>query len=121
MSDSTDRARVSASRFVPGPEASHVVAAVAALMVDDREAAKIALRAAIEITSWDVVEHRIEVVGRALLVDADLEPSRGPHPDEIPVDAAAPSDDQRWAAAWSGLGMLADLVERAGYPPEVLA
>lgn len=108
------------TRFAPGPEVPYLVAAVAALLVEDTSAATGALNDAVTASSWAAVEHRVEVVGRALVVDAELEPSRGPHPDGVHLGDER-TDEERWSATWTGLQVIASLVKRAGYPPEVLA
>ena len=101
------------------PERAHLVTAIGAILVDDPLGAAVALQAALDASSWDSVGHRIEVAIRALTIDADLEPWRGPRSES---DFAATDDvDERWASLWSDTHSVANLVARAGYPPEVLA
>lgn len=101
------------------PERAHLVTAIGAILVDDPLGAAVALQAAIDASSWEAVDHRIAVAVRALTVDADLEPWLGPQPDA----ATGELDDveEAWADLWTRLHAVADLVDRAGYPPEVLA
>lgn len=129
-----------AGALVNGPESRYVVTALEALLDGDGGAARDALERGAEITGWAAVTHRLDVAGRALVVDdpdgpvapvADTEPAvvaavfdawaRG---DGLPVsidlttgELGHGSDADR---AWMGLGVLASLVERSGFPPQVV-
>lgn len=129
-----------AGALVNGPESRHVVAALEALLDGDRDAARHALDHGAEISSWAAVTHRLDVAGRALAAD---DPAPPPPPvGEVGAEAAATVFDA-WVRgeglpvsidltsdhadpgssadrAWAGLGVLAALVDRSGFPPQVV-
>lgn len=125
-----------------GPESGFVVEAVDALLRGDTTAARVALINGAREVGWPAVAHRIDVAGRALAIDAGL--SAGT--DDVVV--LVPDDDTDWPAGdpvdaaivlsrwssggttgtdlpltqlWSALGAVVWLVDRAGYPAEVVA
>jgi hypothetical protein len=138
-----------------GPESPFVVDAVGSILDGAGEEGRARIAAGAEATSWAAVLHRLDVAGRALAIDAALQPSDTgtwtehvaalagrahvhPLPAGIPdvlgawsrgegvpvsVDLAAesidtsPEDSRAWAAAL----VLAWLVERSGFPPQVVA
>lgn len=124
-----------------GPETPYVVAAIDALLRADVVGARLALIDGAEVTSWQALAHRLDVAGHALAVDAGLDVSgsddvvllpgldtsswaehhddsavaliarwtRGDHAGGIPLDHV-----------WPSLSLVAWLVDRAGYPAEVI-
>ncbi len=142
------------SPLVSGPETPFVVDAVDGLLRGDRVAARVALLEGAEVAGWSAIAHRLDVVGRALAVDAGLWDPSDPAGDGsaqrgdivvLPgldtssvfaddVDApefAAAEVIHLWTTGdgsalpldriWPSLTVVAWLVERAGYPPEVVA
>ncbi len=131
-----------------GPESSHVVAAVEAALRGDADGATRALADGAATTSWSAVLHRLDVAGRALAADDD--PGRQPGSAAAPLCElldADPDGAEGVRAAWRsgggvdvavdlesgrvdlrdeaerariGLAALADLVERSGFPAEVV-
>ena len=132
----------SADSLSNGPESRFVVEAVDALLTGDVTRARAALIEAAGVASWEAVAHRLDVVGRALALDAGL--SSGDGDDEIVLlpdldtsswvagnatDAAVLLS--RWSSAeagdelsndlvWPSLAVVAWLVDRAGYPAQVV-
>lgn len=102
---------------VSAPARVHLVAAVGAVLDDDPLGAAIALQDAVDASSWEVVEGRVDVALRALRLDAELEPWRGPLDDVDHVRVGS----SRWSSLWRGVHVVAALARRAGYPPEVVA
>ena len=137
------------SPLVSGPETPYVVDAVDGLLRGDRLAARLALLAGAEVAGWSAIAHRLDVAGRALAVDAGLwdppdttgggSAQRG----DIVVlpgldtstgfadEAATAEVIDRWTSGaesslpldriWPSLAVVAWLVDRAGYPPQVVA
>lgn len=101
------------------PERAHLVTAIGAIYDDDPLGAAVALQTAIDVSSREIVGRRIEIAVRALTLDADLEVERG-QPGDM-GSAELDGLDPHWAALWRSLYAVADLADRAGYPPEVLA
>lgn len=129
--------------MVNGPESHHVVDAVDALLRGDAEGARSALSSAGAHVGWPAVSHRLEVVGRALTIDAGFDGDATPAEiDLVPsvlrstivdggVDVSAVID--RWRSGgdapdtastvddvWPSLAVVAWLVDAAGYPAEVV-
>ena len=124
-----------------GPESCHVVDAIDALLREDVTAARAALIAGAEECGWPAVAHRLDVAGRALALDAGM---RSGGDDTIvvlpdldttgwlrPAAQDAPTILDRWASSdlegelpadlvWSSLALVAWLVDRAGYPAQVI-
>lgn len=138
-----------------GPESRFVVDALDAVLDGDGPAAHAGLAEGASVTSWADVLHRLDVAGRALALDADLDPDDAsswvahvaalagtagvdPLPDgtadvlaawcrgrgvPVAIDLTTgqvdhgPEPDRAWAAAL----VLAWLVERSGFPPQVVA
>lgn len=96
-----------------------IVQAVEALLADDADEARRTLEAAIEVSSPAAVNHRLSVVGRALLADAALDSDRGPVPDPTPIEHVE-DEAAHFATTWAALEAVAMLVNRGGYPAEVL-
>ncbi len=125
-----------------------MVEAVDALLRSDVVAARLALIEGAEATSWSAIAHRLDVAGHALAVDAGLRvPADAADPaaqDEIVLlpglDTSSWAADQsdvaaaliaRWTAdeeradlpleqVWSTLVLVSWMVERAGFPAEVV-
>jgi hypothetical protein len=95
-----------------------IVQAVDALLAERADDARRWLHSAIDASSLRDVNHRLNVVGRNLLADADLDPERGPAPEAAAIDAL--DDADQFAAAWSALETVAMLVARADFPAEVV-
>lgn len=132
----------SSSRLLNGPESSYVVAAIDALLRHDRVGARVALLDGAEVAGWEAIAHRLDVAGRALAVDAGLRSEDDT--DEIvllpDLDTSSwvAGDDReagavltRWSSpgsgdplpaelVWSSLAVVAWLVDRAGYPAQVV-
>lgn len=145
----------SGGALTSGPESRFVVDALDSVLDGDGAAARAELVTGAEATSWADVLHRLDVAGRALALDADLESSDAPvwaehvaavagaaGVDRLPAGTAEilaawcrgagvpvavdlttgqvdaePEADRAWAAAL----VLAWLVERSGFPPQVVA
>ena len=125
-----------------GPESGFVVDAVDALLRHDAAAARMALISGAEATGWEAIAHRLDVAGRALAVDAGLRD--GPESDHVvllpDLDTSAWSEVHhdagdilsQWTSGepapteppvdrvWPSLLLVAWLVDRAGYPAEVV-
>ena len=123
-----------------GPESRVVVGALDAILGDDADAAQATLLAGAEEVGWEAIAHRIDVAGRALAVDAGITPAT--IPDEIDLTPAlrasfltstadgipdvlarwwgAPDAPSEFGTVWPSLVMLAWLVDRAGFPAEVV-
>ncbi len=124
-----------------GPETPYVVAAVDALLRSDIVGARLALIDGADATSWEAVAHRLDVAGHALAVDAGF---HAPDSDDVVLlpgldtsswahrGAGAAELIARWAhgqraeglpldCVWPSVTLVAWLVERAGYPAEVVA
>lgn len=99
-----------------------LVDAVAALLADDIDTARHALDRAVAHSSWWTVINRLGVVGRALATDAELFNEAGvPDLDAgPPVELVEGGEKVLTATAWTGLEVVARLVESGGYPPEVV-
>lgn len=131
----------SADSLTNGPESPFVVDAVDAVLTGDATRARAALIEAAEVASWEAVAHRLDVVGRALALDAGLSDDTGDDIVLLPdldtsswvggdaTDAAALL--RRWSSAeagddlstdlvWPSLAIVAWLVDRAGYPAQVV-
>lgn len=132
-----------------GPETPFVVEAVDALLRSDVVAARLALIEGAEATSWSAIAHRLDVAGHALAVDAGLRVPDA-HDDDrsgddeillLPgLDTSSWAADQgntaaeliaRWTTddepaelpleqVWSTLVLVTWMVERAGFPAEVV-
>ena len=125
-----------------GPESSYVIDAVDAMLRRDVVAARLALIAGAEATGWEAIAHRLEVAGRALAVDAGLRDGHDADHIVLLPDLDTSSWSQvrhdaadvlsRWIAdepdadeaavdrVWSALALVTWLVDRAGYPPQVV-
>ena len=125
-----------------GPESAFVVEAVDAMLRRDLAAARKALVDGAEVTGWEAIAHRLDVAGHALAIDAGLQDDHGnDHIVLLPdLDTSAWStgrDDAielltRWTSddfrsddvavdrVWASLAVLTWLVDRAGYPAEVV-
>ena len=125
-----------------GPESGFVIDAVDAMLRHDLAAARMALVSGAEATGWEAIAHRLDVAGRALAVDAGLRD--GPESDHIvllpDLDTSAWSEVRheagdilgQWTSGepapaepavdrvWPSLVLVAWLVDRAGYPPQVV-
>ncbi len=130
-----------AGALVNGPESRFVVAALEALLGGEADVARRALDDGAEATSWAAVAHRLDVAGRALTAD---DPDAGDHvaadaddpqtvvgvfdawlrggglPATIDLTRSQVGIDSERERAWVGLGVLASLVERSGFPPQVV-
>ena len=123
------------------PESGFVVDAVDALLRRDTTGARLALLDAAAAVGWPAVAHRLDVAGRALAIDAGLSAGTDDVIVLLPDDASQwPAGDpadaavvlSRWSSGstagtalpldqlWSALGAVTWLVERAGYPAEVV-
>ncbi len=138
-----------------GPESRYVVDALSSVRDGHAPDGRNELVAGAHATSWAAVLHRLDVAGRALVLDAGLTPADVPagavqvaalattsgvaslpvgtdavlaawsRGDGVPVDIdlttgevdVEPGADRAWSAAL----VLAWLVERSGYPPQVIA
>lgn len=138
-----------------GPESRFVVDALSSVLDGQGPAGRDELVAGAGATSWAAVLHRLDVAGRALVLDAGLTAADVPAAAVrvaalaatsgvdvlpsgtdavlaawsqgvgVPVDIdlttgqvdAAPEADRAWSAAL----VLAWLIERSGYPPQVIA
>lgn len=144
----SDLSDSSSSPLENGPETPFVVEAVDALLRSDVVAARLALIEGAEATSWSAIAHRLDVAGHALAVDAGLRvPGASGDPagqDEIlllpGLDTSSWAGDQgnvaaeliaRWTTddvrpdlplerVWSTLVLVSWMVERAGFPAEVV-
>jgi hypothetical protein len=125
-----------------GPESRYVVRAIDAILQDDVVAARIALIDAADEAGWPAVAHRLDVVGHALLADAGMTlETIPPEIDLVPEVIAATVESSgagahellaRWChgtdevddlpldEVWPSLALVAWLVDRAGYPAEVV-
>ena len=132
----------SAGSLTNGPESPFVVDAVDAVLTGDANRARAALIEAAEVASWEAVAHRLDVVGRALALDAGLSSDDAgdeivllPDLDTSSWIAGNASDAavllSRWSSAeardelstdlvWPSLAVVAWLVDRAGYPAQVV-
>lgn len=125
-----------------GAGSEFVVDAVDALLRRDVTGARVALLEGAGAVGWVAMAHRIDVAGRALALDAGLSAS------DHDVVVLLPDDETQWLAGdpvevaailsrwssgrtagsdlptiqlWPALGAVVWLVERAGYPAEVVA
>lgn len=124
-----------------GPETPYVVAAIDALLRADVVGARLALIDGAEATSWEAVAHRLDVAGHALAIDAGLEIPRSDDVVLLPgLDTSSWAEHHddgavallaRWTDGvgsggipldhlWPSLSLVAWLVDRAGYPAEVV-
>lgn len=128
-----------------GPESRHVVEAVDFLLGGDVARARAALIDGAEHVGWDAVAHRIDVAGRALAFDACTDFGDEGGAFRLVAEVNAWSDDatvdlvdvpqilDRWCEppgpdaqstpshqVWTALALLSWLVERAGYPAQVV-
>lgn len=125
-----------------GPESAYVVTSIDAILHGDLIVARMALIEAAEHVGWPAVAHRLDVVGRALTADAGM--TEDTVPDEIDLEpelvasTIAASERgvhellARWChgieesgdlpvdEVWPSLALVAWLVDRAGYPAEVV-
>ncbi len=133
--------------LVNGPESGHVVDAVGALLDGRTWEAREALRTGAESSSWAAVLHRLDVAGRALVSDAAADEGADEVVAALAAtEGTTPADRDllvRWRdgdgiaasidllndeveltddhdRAWHALGLLAWLVDRAGFPAEVV-
>ncbi len=135
------------SPSVSGPETPFVVGAVAHLLDGDLVRARMALLRGADAVGWHAIALRLDVAGHALLVDAGLwdppdaagdgSARRGDIVLLPGLDTSTWSVDEaadvleRWTTGttapaplnriWTSLGVVAWLIDRAGYPPEVVA
>lgn len=131
-----------AGALANGPESRYVVVALDALLAGDEDRARQALDDGARATSWAAVTHRLDVAGRALAGDEELPGSPRPTVvDTDPESVAAVFDawlngtglsvtvdlttgDVAPAApeeqAWLGLVVLGSLLDRSGFPPQVV-
>lgn len=146
MSDLSDREPPADHAIAVGPESLHVIDAVDALLRGHAAEARAALTEGAEAVGWPAIGHRVDVAGRALALDACTEfgDDRGPFRLVAEVNAWTDQDTidlvdvpevlDRWCASplgagedtpshqmWTALALLAWLVERSGYPAEVVA
>lgn len=144
-----------AGALASGPESPYVVDALASVLDGRGDDARHELSAGATRTSWADVLHRLDVAGRALALDAAIEPGEVPtdaarvaalaascgvdplpagtgqilaawcRGDGVPatidlttgqVDAVSEAD-----RAWAATLVLAWLVDRSGFPPQVVA
>jgi hypothetical protein len=132
----------SSAPLMNGPESAFVVAAVDAMLRRDLAAARKALVDGAEATGWEAIAHRLDVAGHALAVDAGLQDDHPTDhivllPDLDTSSWTTGRDDAielltRWTAddfrpddtavdrVWSSLAVVTWLVDRAGYPAEVV-
>jgi hypothetical protein len=131
----------SADSLSNGPESPFVVEAVDAVLTGDVTRARASLIAAADAASWEAVAHRLDVVGRALALDAGLSSDDDdeivllPDLDTSSWVAGSAADAavllSRWSNAdtadelstdlvWPSLAVVAWLVDRAGYPAQVV-
>lgn len=125
-----------------GPESRFVVRAVDAILRGEVLDARIALIEAAELVGWPAIAHRLDVVGHALLADAGMTEDTIPaEVDLVPGVIAATVEASgtgahdllaRWChgldeiddlpvdEVWPSLALVAWLVDRAGYPAEVV-
>jgi hypothetical protein len=132
------------SPLVNRPASAFVVDAVAALLRDDVGGARMCLIQGAARVGLPAIAHRLDVAGRALAVDAGLleDDDRDAEPPIVLLPgldtsawAAGHEDDvaavlTRWSGGadddlpvdriWPSLAVVAWLVDRAGYPPEVV-
>lgn len=133
--------------LVNGPESPYVVAAVESLLDGDREAAREVIHDGARATSWAALAHRLDVAGRALAADVDDDAdvadvaeraaTGDADADEaravlaawrhggglaVAVDLTTGDVDVRPEAdrVWSASRVLAQLVERSGFPAQVV-
>lgn len=141
--------------LISSPESRYVIDAVGSVLDGVAAGGHDHLVAGAQATSWAAVLHRLDVAGRALALDAGIEPTEAttlaadvaslasaahadPTPDgldeilaawsdgrgiQVPIDlttgAVDPiAEDQR---AYAGCLVLAWLVDRSGFPPQVVA
>jgi hypothetical protein len=135
-----------ASPLENGPETPFVVEAVDALLRSDVVAARLALIEGAEATSWAAIAHRLDVAGHALAVDAGLHVPADDDPGRDEILLLPGLDTSSWAAdegsavagliarwttddqpadlpleqVWSTLVVVSWMVERAGFPAEVV-
>lgn len=125
--------------LVRGPESRLVIEAVDALTRGERDTARTIVRKAVEAVGWQAVGHRLDVAGRNLTIDADISVDGPGVVDALPeligchwvesgelywvsavlatwCEAGAVESDQLWSATLA----LAWLVDRAGFPAEVV-
>lgn len=125
--------------LVRGPESRLVIEAVDALLHDDIGAAGTIVRQGRDHVGWQALGHRLDVAGRNLVVDAGLSVDGPGVVDALPeligcrwiesrelywvsavlatwCEGGSVADDQ----LWPGLLALSWLVERAGFPAEVV-
>ncbi len=131
------------SPLTNGPETRYVIDAIDALLRSDVVAARLALIDGADATSWAAVAHRLDVAGHALAVDAGWVTGHDVVDDTIVVlpgldtSSWSPGHDDdvkglvgRWSngvdaelsidRVWSLLNVVTWLVERAGFPAEVV-
>ncbi|WP_436794344.1 hypothetical protein [Actinospongicola halichondriae] len=125
-----------------GPESRFVVQAIDAILRADIVSARLALIDAADLVGWAAVAHRLDVVGHALAADAGM--TEGSVPDEIDLvpeviastlaSSTTGTHDllARWChgvddvdalpldEVWPSLALVAWMVDRAGYPAEVV-
>lgn len=129
------------SALANGPESRFVVAAVNALLDGDVARARLRLIEGADAAGWNAVAHRLDVAGRALagelgadigplldevdLVPEVLDTSIGPRREDTPSVLARWRDPQSGGElsldqVWPSLAVVAWLVERVGFPAEVV-
>ncbi|MDE0801767.1 MAG: hypothetical protein OSA99_00445 [Acidimicrobiales bacterium] len=125
-----------------GPESAYVVKSIDAILGGDMITARMALIDAADLVGWPAVAHRLDVVGRALTTDAGM--TEATVPDEIDLEpeviaSTIEAADRgvhellaRWChgieevgdlpvdEVWPSLALVAWLVDRAGFPAEVV-
>lgn len=125
-----------------GPESRYVVRAIDAILQADIVRARMALIEAADEVGWLAVAHRLDVVGHALLADSGM--TADTIPDEIDIEPAVIAatletshagahellarwchgtdevDDLPIDEVWPSLALVAWLVDRAGFPAEVV-
>ncbi len=136
MSDSDD------AKLANGPESAYVVRAIDAILRADVVSARLALIDAAELVGWAAVAHRLDVVGHALATDAGMTADSVPQeldlvPEVIASTLASSNAGThdllaRWChgiedvdalpvdEVWPSLALVAWLVDRAGFPAEVV-
>ncbi len=125
--------------LVRGPESRHVIEAVDALLRDDLGTARAIVRRGSETLGWRPVAHRLDVAGRNLVADADLGVDGPGVIDALPELIGChwiEAGELYWVSAvlvtwceggaidhdqlWTALLALGWLVDRAGFPAEVV-